>query len=342
MERPESRIGEGPAFRHFALVMILGFVAGLILSCGRAPAPETVASSAPAADEFSVMTFNLNQYNQTDRSGTGVPEPKPEREREAVIRIIAGARPDILAVQEIGNPSVFAEFRYELEKAGLNYPHVEYLQRGQSELNLAVLSRFPLTDRRPRTEDRYSIGEAQIAVLRGFIDVEIKVHPEYRFRLMVAHLKSKVFHQFGQTEMRRNEARLLNKHVRAWLKDNPEINLVVVGDFNDVYSSAALREVMGSNQQYLRDLRPADVVGDVWTFMDPTRDEYSRIDYILVSPGMWPEVVFEKTQVVRDRLNVLASDHRPLLAVFKARESAGRAEEGVRTRPPVEITGNGL
>ncbi len=266
------------------------------------------------------MTFNLHLYGPADRNGTGVLAPKPEIERNAVVAIIARERPDVLAVQEIGNPTVFAEFRYALEKAGLEYPHTEYLQRGQSELNMAVLSRFPITDPQPRTEDRYGLGAAEVAVLRGFIDVEIQVRPDYRFRLMMAHLKARVFHALGQTEMRRNEARLLNKHIRNYLKDNPEINLLVLGDLNDTFQSAALREVMGSQQQYMRDVRPADSVGDVWTHFNPGEDEYSRIDYLLVSEGMRPEVVPDKTRVVRHSMNVIASDHRPILGVFKARE----------------------
>ena len=300
----------------FAGVLALALIAA---SCGRAPAPPPdLDSNALMEDEFSVMTYNLHLYGPADRDGTGQLITKPDIERDAVVAIIARARPDVLAVQEIGNPSLFAEFRDALEKAGLDYPHVEYLQRGQSELNLGVLSRFPITDRQPRTEDRYSLGEVQVAVLRGFIDVEIEVRPDYRFRLMVAHLKAKVFHQLGQTEMRRNEARLLNKHIRNHLKDNPEINLLVLGDMNDTHSSAALREVMGSQQQYLRDLRPPDEVGDVWTYFSPGDDEYSRIDFMLVSEGMWPEMVPDKTRVVRHPLNSVASDHRPVLGVFKA------------------------
>ena len=289
-------------------------------SCGRTPAPPE--APAEAEDEFSVMNFNLHLYGLADRRSTGLLEPKPEAERNAVAAIIARERPDVLAVQEVGNPTVFEEFRYALKEAGLDYPHAEYLQRGQSEQNLAVLSRYPITDRQPRTEDRYSLGEAQVAVLRGFIDVEIQVRPDYKLRLLVAHLKARVFHALGQTEMRRNEARLLNKHVRAHLKENPGINLLVVGDMNDTYSSAALREIMGKQQQFVRDARPADEVGDVWTYFEPGEDEYSRIDYLLVSEGLWPELVPDRTRAVRHPLNLLASDHRPILGIFKARECA--------------------
>lgn len=309
--------------RHAARAGLLAVLLAAA-SCGRDPAPPPAAAAPPpeskAADEFSVMSFNLHLYGPADRTGTGRLEPKPDAERRAVVALIARERPDILAVQELGNPSVREEFREALARAGLEYPHVEYLQRGQSELNLAVYSRFPISDRRPRVDDRYTLGQAEIMVLRGFIDIEIEVRPDYRFRLLVAHLKAKVFHALGQTEMRRNEARLLNKHIRNHLKERPDINLLVVGDMNDTWSSAALRELMGGGQQYVRDTRPADEVGDVWTHFSPGDDEYSRIDYMLASEGMWPEMIRERTRVVRHPLGGLASDHRPLLGVFKARE----------------------
>ena len=184
-----------------------------------------------------------------------------------------------------------------------------------------MLSRFPIISRQPHTDDTYSIGDAEIPVLRGFLDIEIQVNPNYKFRLMDAHLKSKVFHALGQTEMRRNEARLLNNHIRKILKDSPEENLLVLGDFNDTYRSAPLREITGNKHEYLQDLRPGDEAGNVWTHFSPDIDQYDRIDYTLVSRGMKPEVVAEKTRVLSDPRTYEASDHRPLIIVFRDSEA---------------------
>jgi endonuclease/exonuclease/phosphatase family metal-dependent hydrolase len=321
--------------RFIPLPLWLLFISCLLMSCGREGGKSPSFLPVPAADEFSVMTYNLGAYGLDDRDGDGQKsEPKPASERGAVIALVAEARPDVLAVQEIGNPAVFEEFRYELKKAGLEYEHVEHLQRGQSEKNLAVLSRFPIMQRQSHTEDTYSIGEAEVRVLRGFLDVEIQVNPQYRFRLMVAHLKSKVFSALGQTEMRRNEARLLNKHIRAVLKAEPEANLLIEGDLNDTFQSAALREIVGDKNQYLLDPRPTDVEGDAWTHFSSAIDQYERIDYILVSRGMAPELVPGKTQVVRDSRTYSASDHRPIFAVFKAANMPAAAATVFPLRAP--------
>lgn len=293
-------------------------------SCSRAP------ESPPPT--FSVMTYNLGRYNMDDRDGDGqFNDPKPEAERQAVWDIVAAERPDILAVQEIGNPTIFEEFRYGLKSRGLDYPHAAYLRRGQSELNLGVLSRFPITNAWHHLDDRYSMGEAQLPVLRGFLECAIEIRTNYHLRLIVGHLKSKVFHQLGQTEMRRNEARLLNKLVRNRLREDPDINLLVVGDINDTYDSAAFRELTGNKQEFLVDLRPRDQMGDVWTRYEAAEDSYVRIDYALASAGLWPEYLAESSRVVRHPAVLTASDHRPLVVVFVAED---KPRQETRVSPP--------
>jgi endonuclease/exonuclease/phosphatase family metal-dependent hydrolase len=299
------------AFEPFFAVGISALFLMLTSGCGKWQEPET----------FSVMTYNVHQYAMMDRDGGGQPDdPKPQEERDAVIRLIADGRPDVIALQEMGGEIVFSRFQQALRNAGLNYPYAELLRRGRVEANLAVLSRFPIVSVQHRTNDWYSIGPAKVPVTRGFLDVMIQVNPDYRFRLINAHLKSKVYSPLGQTEMRRNEARLLNKAVRAILDENPDINLLVAGDMNDDYASAALREVAGRRGGELTDLRPVDSAGDAWTCFHSATDNHSRFDYLFVSEGMKPEVVEARTRVVRDPLTYKASDHRPVIGVFQALE----------------------
>jgi len=302
------------------------FVSQLLLGCclllpgcrkAEIPQPET-SNYTPADDEFAIMCWNLKMYCLIDRDGDGEKnDPKPAQERAAIIETITRVNPAVLAIQEIGSQLVFEEFCAALAESGLEYEYIEYLHRGRQQQNMAVLSRFPFISRQTHKHERYTVSGHDFSVLRGFIDVDIQTPSGYSFRLLTAHLKSRIFHQFGQTEMRRNEARLLNKHVRAALKEHPNRNLLVVGDMNDTYQSAAIREVLGKKQRYLFDLRPQDQYGEVWTHFSAVEDAYSRIDYILVSRGLWPEVVENKTRVVRDENVNLASDHRPLVVVLR-------------------------
>lgn len=296
---------------------LLAFTAAL----GAAPARAESAGPRPpalAADEFSLMTYNVWRFSYEDRDQDGQKDNfKPEEQIQAVVGVIGNAKPDVLAIQEIGDADSFDILCRRLKQAGLDYPHTEYLMMPEATVGLAVLSRFPIVARNPITSETYSIGSEELSVQRGFLNVDIQVNPEYRFRLLVAHLKSKLYNPLGQTEMRRNEARLLNKHVRRMLNRNADLNLAVVGDMNDNITSAALRELIGT-PPYLVDLRPADFVGDIWSHFWEFQESYERLDYILVSAGMQAEVVADKCRVVRDPLVPQASDHRPVLAVFRA------------------------
>jgi len=295
---------------------IAPWLAGALLVSCRPP-----AAAPRAADVFTVATYNLGLYGLHDRSGDGQRnEPKPPAERAAVADIIARLRPDVLALQEIGNPAALNGLLDDLRRRGLDYPHREYLRRGDSEMNLALLSRFPITASRPRLMDVYTIGGTTQSVLRGFIEADLDLGGGERLTVFVAHLKSRVFHPLGQTEMRRNEARLLTNYVRQTLRAAPDAAVVVAGDLNDTFNSAPLRLLRGADgETLLADLRPADEPGGVWTYFNATDDSYDRRDYLLASPALARRLVPASCRVHRAPPAAEASDHRPVIAAFRRR-----------------------
>ena len=292
--------------------------AALLLAAATGRAEAWPRPPRPAGDEFSVMTYNLLRFSYEDRDKDGQKDNfKPEEQIAALVAVVTNARPDVLAVQEVGDADSFEILQRRLREAGMDLPHTEYFILPHSTVGLGLLSRFPIVNRRNITNETHTLSGEELPVQRGFLVVDIQVNPQYRFRLFNAHLKSKLFHPLGQTEMRRNEARLLNKHVRRSIDRSANMNVVVVGDMNDQINSSPLRELVG-RPRYLNDLRPTDFVGDIWTHLWDFNEEYSRIDYIFVSDSMLPEVVAEKSYVARDPNGRLASDHRPVIAVFKA------------------------
>lgn len=306
-----------------------------LLAAGCRPAGPSSAAPARSADRFTVMTFNLNQYALADRDGNAdTLEPKPPREADAILAAIRQAAPDILALQEMGDPAAWADFQARLRAAGLDYPHAEYLRQDPQDRNLALLSRFPIATCRFHTNDTFTIGPGEFPVRRGFIEADIDVHSTYRLRLLVAHLKSKVFHEYGQAEMRRNEARLLANHVRAVLKENPDANLLVAGDLNDNPDSDPIRSLLEyQDKPLLFDLRPEDADRDAWTYREGA-DTHYRIDYLLASPGLLPEVELDRTCVLDSQGLARASDHRPLLATFFAADRGPESAPDLANRKP--------
>jgi len=307
-----------PRFRAVRFVGLL-FVVLIPLSCQRSE-PVTRFYPPPTSDEFTVMSYNVRMYRYSDRDNDGQEDDfKPEEEIVPMLGLIRDANPDILVVQELGDAATLESLQQRLSAQGVNYPHRDHLPGVGDFVNLGILSRFPIVSRFPLTNLFYSIQGQSFPVLRGFQHVVIDVRGQ-SIHVMNAHLKSKLFHEMGQTEMRRNEARLLASQLRRIIKERPDVRLVICGDFNDGYQSAALREIIAQENLTIEDLRLQDQFGDVWTHYFRRDQTYSRIDYIMVNPAMKTRWIENKSGVIRDARTYEASDHRPIIATFTAKD----------------------
>ncbi|HMO63678.1 MAG TPA: endonuclease/exonuclease/phosphatase family protein, partial [Verrucomicrobiota bacterium] len=218
-----------------------------------------------------------------------------------------------------------------LRAGGLDLPHAEFVTGWDTNIQVAVLSRFPFSARRPHTNDSFLLQGRRFRVSRGFAEVEIAVRPDYRITLFNAHLKSRrQSPQADQAGLRLEEARLLREKVDARLKADPRANLLVAGDLNDTKDQPPIRALIGRGATALVDARPSERNGDTgftpnprwqprtiaWTHYYGVEDSYGRIDYFLVSPGLEKEWVREETYVHTVADWGLASDHRPLVITF--------------------------
>jgi endonuclease/exonuclease/phosphatase family metal-dependent hydrolase len=285
---------------------------------------------ASAADTFRVATYNVENYVDTEADGRA---PKSPESRAKVRESIRALRPDVLALQEIGRPSALEELRTSLKAEGLDFPYWEHVSGWDTNIHVAVLSRFPITARRSHTNDTFLLGGRRFRVSRGIAEVDIRVSSTYRFTLFTAHLKSKrAVPEADEAELRLQEARVLREKIDARLAAEPAANLVVLGDFNDTKDARSTRTILGLGRGRLVDTRPAEPNGDntpapqpawdprsiTWTHYYGKEDTYSRIDYLLLSPGMAREWVTNQTYVLALPNWGLASDHRPLVATFIA------------------------
>jgi endonuclease/exonuclease/phosphatase family metal-dependent hydrolase len=283
------------------------------------------------AETFRVATYNVENY--LDRPTESRREAKSAESRAKIRESILAMKPDVIAFEEMGDLSALLELRDALKRDGLDLPHYEYVRGWDTNIHLAVLSRFPIVARRPRTNETFLLSGRRFHVGRGFTDVDIKVNDRYSFTLLGAHLKSKrPVPEADQEELRLEEARLLREKVNEHLKANPNANLIVLGDLNDNKDSKSTRTVIGTGKTKLVDTRPAERNGDnlpnpnpawepkniTWTHFYGKEDTYSRIDYILLSPGMAREWVTNGTYIPTIPNWGLGSDHRPLVAEFEA------------------------
>jgi endonuclease/exonuclease/phosphatase family metal-dependent hydrolase len=276
-----------------------------------------------AADTFTVAAYNVESWNAIERRDKPN-QPKPADERQAVWNVLAQVRPDVLGLVEMGTTNDLAEFSEGLRRLGLEFPHVEWIQGSDSDRHVALLSRFPIAQRLSRTDYTYVLDGKSHRVQRGFLDVRVQVNERYSFRALVAHLKSKRRSSEGdQASMRLEEAKLLRAHVGKAIKDDPRLNLIVMGDFNDTPDSEPIRALVGEPPFALFDLMPVDSKGGHDTHLWRWKGEYSRIDYLLTSPGMSNEFVAGSARIADIEGWDKGSDHRAISAQFRADDRAG-------------------
>jgi endonuclease/exonuclease/phosphatase family metal-dependent hydrolase len=290
-----------------------------------------LAGGTGFAETFRVATYNLENYLD---HATSTRTAKSDAAKAKIRENIRAMKPDVIAFQEIGRVTALQELRASLKADGLDYPHWEHVTGFDTNIFVALLSRFPIQSRRPHTNDNYLLGGRRLHVSRGFVDVDLQVNERYQFTLLSAHLKSKrAIPDADEEEMRFEEARILRAKIDARLTANPNANLIVLGDLNDTYNTKSVKTVIGRGRTELVDTRPAERNGDnqphpnnprfnprnvAWTHHYGVEDTYSRIDYILLSPGMAREWVTNETYVLALPNWGLGSDHRPLVATFEA------------------------
>ena len=249
-----------------------------------------------------------------------------------VVQSILSAKPDVLALQEVGTAEALAKLQSDLKAKGLNLPYVEHLQSFDPAIHVAYLSRFPFKKITKHDNESYLLNGRRLHVGRGFAEVQISARG-YDFSLINAHLKSKRrVPEADQAEMRLQEAYRLRRIVDARLKTAPDINLVVLGDFNDYYNSKPVKAIVGRGNSRLIDSRPSERNGDSgpnlinkkwfprdvsWTHFYGVEDVYSRIDYIMLSTGMARELDRAKSWIPAVANWGHGSDHRPVvISVF--------------------------
>lgn len=289
-----------------------------------------MARAAEPATRFTVATYNLENYLDVVAPGRVL---KPADAKAKIREVLTGIRPDVLAVQEIGRESALLELRAGLQEAGLDYPHWEHVRGYDTNIFVAVLSRFPIVARRPHTNENFLLQGRRFQVSRGFAEVDIRVNDRYTFTLFTAHLKSRRVVEYGdEAELRTQEALKLRALIDARLQANPQANLVVLGDFNDTKDTPAVTTLIGQGAGKLVDTRPAERNGDTapppnprwdprnvtWTHFYGKEDSYQRIDYLLLSSGMAREWDKEASYLPTVPNWGVGSDHRPVVAGFVA------------------------
>jgi endonuclease/exonuclease/phosphatase family metal-dependent hydrolase len=277
---------------------------------------------------FRIATFNIENYLDAPAGTRHAKSPAAQAKvRESILDI----KPDVIALEEMGATNALLALQGGLKSAGLDLPFWEEIAGFDTNIHVAVLSRFPIVARRPHTNENFLLDGRRMLVSRGFAELDIRVNPRFTFTLIAAHLKSRRLSPIAdEAQWRYEEAAALRRVIDTRFGQDPAQNLVVLGDFNDLQDSKPVRAIMGRGAARLFDTRPAERNGDdatssegrhearrvTWTDYYAKEDSYTRVDYILMGRGMKEHWRKEETYILALPNWGVASDHRPLVAAF--------------------------
>ncbi len=323
---------------------------------------------------FIVMTWNVeNLFPAGHPSGPATPELYEQKMRNLSMTIL-GIAPDILALQEVGDPDTFADLHGRL---GDRYPYTMLSSHPDVRgIRVALMSRLPMVQAReffefPQgalTNVTDSDGDVIRNMGRGAIKATVVVAPGLLVNVITVHLKSKlVTYSNGRRSPRDENERARETGVavfkrtaeavalRVYLNpllannDNP---LILMGDLNDGPQATSTQILLGPEDRSLEhrdkfdDIRLYNLV----EYIAPER-QFSRlyhkerelIDHIAVSY----ELVFRRRQVdsyiepiesidqaTDIRREATFPDHAPIYARFEIPENVSSGPAPAPVPPP--------
>ncbi len=267
---------------------------------------------------ITVATYNVENYLVADRVVEGVYRPaypKPETEKTALRQAIRAMSPDILALEEMGTRPFLEELQRDLKQEGVDYPYAEVLAAADPDRHVAVLSKLPFKEVRRHAQVPIKIAGRPAAVKRGVLEVTVATSAG-DLTLFIVHLKSRRTEEPGDPEgavRRLREAMAVRDLMLDHFPVPAGARFLLCGDWNDTPGSQPVATLVRRGDTAVGQILAAvDSHGVDWTHFYRRVNSHSRIDYILVSPGLEPVVVGGCARVYDGPEVGQASDHRPV------------------------------
>ncbi len=274
------------------------------------------------AETLTVATYNVENYTLADRMAEGVYRkayPKPESEKAALRSVLRGLNADVVALQEMGGEAYLQELQRDLAHEGMNYPHAAVLDAADNDRHIAVLSRRPFAAVGRHADLKFNYLDGTETVKRGLLEVTVATEAG-ALTIFVLHLKSRFTDRADDpqsAERREKEAIAARDRVLKIFPEPAQARFIILGDFNDSRTSRPVRALLERGKTKIAEWLPAaDGRGETWTYDFRREDSYSRVDHMLVSPGLLPAVRGRSARIYDAPETMQAGDHRPLVATL--------------------------
>lgn len=275
------------------------------------------------AEPLTIATYNLENYTVANRVDDEVYRkdyPKPEASKEALRAVIRRMNADVLALQEVGGEAYLRELQRDLKREGTGYPHAVILEAEDKSRMIAVLSRRALVAVRKHDDLAFKYFDGMAKVRRGLLEVRV-AKDGGEVTVFVVHLKSRFTERPDDAKaalQRAGEAVAIRDRVLTVFPEPATARFLIVGDFNDGRTERPVRALLERGKTPIAEWLPAaDSRGHVWTHFFRKDDSYSRVDHVLVSPGLMPAVRGGAGRIEDAEETARASDHRPVVVVIE-------------------------
>src|SRR5215475_15988480 len=119
------------------------------------------------AEVFRIAAYNLENYlDQPTETRRFVKSPEAKAKIRESIRAL---KPDVISFEEMGSTNALLELRDSLKAEGLDFPYWEHVSGFDTNIHVALLSKFPVTARRPHTNENFLLDGRRFSVSRGFL-----------------------------------------------------------------------------------------------------------------------------------------------------------------------------
>lgn len=289
------------------------------------PGPPDSAVEAEAGEPVPVTVMNWNVKNLfNDKKDspeiTLVPEeitPSADYQAklDAIASVIAGAKPDVVVMQEVENLATLNDLA---QKAG-DYPHRHVTQGNDPRgIDIAVMSKLPIQVG-PSHKGEFFKASTDPADTFKFARDVLEVHLNVNGRhlaLLGIHFKAQDSDPTSATK-RLGEAEQTRKIATGITFGDPSAAVVVLGDFNDTPGSPPMLALAGT----------APPVYVSATEGMPAAERYSvtfggnpqLYDDQLLDPAAKLLLDAAKVNIVHTGSVNTASDHDPVIATYQVR-----------------------
>ena len=241
----------------------------------------------------------------------------PER-KSIIIEQLFNSEASIILLAGLKDQMMFDSILKDLK----GFTFSKLLKNSNKSTFIAMISKIKPTTFEAVTDEHYNISkDVTLPVERGFIHAIFNIDG-YIFHLFGANLKDRSKHPvYNQYDMRRYEARRLRALMTDVIKSDTKhpANVMLLAGLNDFCGKAPVTEIYHRRfgiEKRLFDLRPVDSLNVSWTNLNKALDEYERIDYIIISLGMMPEILLDETMIIENSRWNKASNHRPIIATI--------------------------